>query len=317
MFRRGFATFTQAAVDEMKRVRRMPTSQPGLSTVARAVRWTLGLSAIGGFGFAVYDFSQDSSILREPLKKLADDADKLLSGVTPYDWVRKQVSDVDEYIHRPISKKLLPDLPPPPPGYVNKPTLIVGVEGVLVIPVYERGRGFRYQKRPNVDLFLSEMSKYYEVVFFSSDTVMSVAPILEKLNHGPFASGMLFRDALDVVGEKVYVKDLSNLNRDLSRTVLVDADLNAWQRQPENAIGCSWWEGDLNDNQLQELSYYLRSLALQPGDLRKTMGPGKTPEQRMADASRFAEIVRKREIEIAEEKKRQQQRAQKSIFARH
>jgi import inner membrane translocase subunit TIM50 len=306
--------------EAIRAARRLASAQPGLAPLTRAIRWGLGLSLVGGSTFAAYDLSQpdSKSFLRAPLNSFRTQANSMLGQFSWYQSMVQKVADVDAYMHRPVSKKLLPDLPTPPPGYVNRPTLVLGVEGVLLYPKYERGRGFRYQKRPNVDYFLSELSKQYEVVLFSSEPMMNISHVLERLDPNHFAAAMLFRDGCDIVADKVFIKDLANLNRDLGRTILVDCDPNAFKRQPENAIAVQFWDGDLDDNQLFNLLYYLKALSkLPPGtDVRKVMG-AQDPQARLQLALQFAENAKKKEAELAEEKKKQQQRASKSIFARN
>ena len=45
----------------------------------------------------------------------------------------------------------------------------------------------------------------------------------------------LYRDSTQYIDGK-HVRDLSKLNRDLSKVLLVSADPDAWTLQPENAV---------------------------------------------------------------------------------
>ena len=56
------------------------------------------------------------------------------------------------------------------------------------------------------------------------------------------------------------VQDLTNLNRGLSRVIVIDTDSKSIQLQPENGLIMKKWTGDLHDNIL-ELGKFLISKA--------------------------------------------------------
>ena len=56
------------------------------------------------------------------------------------------------------------------------------------------------------------------------------------------------------------VQDLTNLNRGLSRVIVIDTDSKSIQLQPENGLITKKWTGDLHDNIL-ELGKFLISKA--------------------------------------------------------
>lgn len=287
------------------------------------MRYTVWGSLAAGSVFAAVDLSRDGSrsVMREPLARVQTAVDETLAPFGVYQHLRTNYRDLMDYLYKPSSKKLLPDLPPPPPGYVNKPTLVVGMEGVLLATKYERGRGFRYQKRPYMDAFLADLSQYYEIVVFSGDSMMTVQQVVEKLDPHQFVFMFLFKDAGETVKEGV-IKDLSNLNRDLSRLVMVDCDPVAFQRQPGNAVQVKWWTGDLGDNELADLSAFLKHVALSASrtgsDVRQylqQMG-GDSPGARLEAAHAFAEKRREAEAAAALDRQRQHERASKSIWGR-
>ena len=62
-----------------------------------------------------------------------------------------------------------------------------------------------------------------------------------------------------------HIKDLSRINRDISRVIIVDDDPECFSLQPENAIPISKWEGDRKDTALRDLTSFIEcEFALQP-----------------------------------------------------
>jgi len=54
-----------------------------------------------------------------------------------------------------------------------------------------------------------------------------------------------------------YIKDLSYLNRDLKKVIIIDKDPRYLKKQPNNAIYLSEFKGDMADNELYELLPFL------------------------------------------------------------
>ncbi|VDP77855.1 unnamed protein product [Schistosoma mattheei] len=78
--------------------------------------------------------------------------------------------------------------------------------------------------------------------------------------QGQFIHFRLFREATRYKGGK-HIKDLSCLNRDLSRVVFVDWDPAAAQLQPRNSLIIKRWDGDESDRELIDLAAFLRMCA--------------------------------------------------------
>lgn len=70
----------------------------------------------------------------------------------------------------------------------------------------------------------------------------------------------LYRE-MTVYEDGGYVKDLSYLNRDLKKVVVVDSDAHHVKKQPENAIVLPKWTGDPRDTTLIDLIPFLENLA--------------------------------------------------------
>lgn len=162
------------------------------------------------------------------------------------------------YYKDPITKKLLPDahlMDPNMPPY----TLVLGLEDVLVHSNWSREHGWRIAKRPGLDYFIKYLSPYYELVIFSSQPSFTVDQIHRKID--PYQMIYPLPREMTVYEDGGYVKDLSYLNRDLKKVVMVDADTHAVKNQPENAIVLSKWNGDPKDTTLIDLIPFLENLA--------------------------------------------------------
>jgi len=58
----------------------------------------------------------------------------------------------------------------------------------------------------------------------------------------------------------VFVKDLSRIGRDLSKTIIVDNVAENFQLQPDNGIFIKSWFDDQNDTALSELAPLLKQI---------------------------------------------------------
>ncbi|KAF9496368.1 NIF-domain-containing protein [Pleurotus eryngii] len=165
-----------------------------------------------------------------------------------------------DYFNKPAWPELLPARLPPPHG---KPyTLLVSLDDLLVTSTWDRQHGWRTAKRPGVDYFLAYISQFYEVVIFTTQYHYTAMPILEKLDkYNFFITHKLFRDATRSINGKI-VKDLSYLNRDLSKVVLLDTHEDHISTHPENSILLPKWTGDPKDKGLVSMIPFLESLAI-------------------------------------------------------
>ncbi|GKE60195.1 Dullard phosphatase domain containing protein, eukaryotic, partial [Tanacetum coccineum] len=109
-------------------------------------------------------------------------------------------------------------------------------------------------ERPFVDEFLQYLSQNnFEVVIFTAGTEEYASPVLDRLDPNGFISHRFYRDSCKLVDGKYYVKDLSNLGRDLKNVVIVDDKPISYELQPENGIPIKRFVDDLQDNELKKL----------------------------------------------------------------
>lgn len=160
------------------------------------------------------------------------------------------------FIKEPSREKLLPD-PLKEPYYQPKYTLVVELTGVLVHPDWTYGTGWRFKKRPAVEYFLSQVGyPNFEVVIYTNEQGLTAMPIIENLDPQQMIMWKLFRDATKYE-QGHHIKDLSKLNRDLSKVIFLEWDPNGFQLQPENALRVPKWEGDDSDTALVDLAQLL------------------------------------------------------------
>jgi len=70
----------------------------------------------------------------------------------------------------------------------------------------------------------------------------------------------------------IFVKDLSRIGRDLSRTIIVDNVAENFQLQPDNGIFIKSWFDDMSDTALSELAPLLKEIVKkQVNDVRDAL----------------------------------------------
>ncbi|CCE64704.1 hypothetical protein TPHA_0I02000 [Tetrapisispora phaffii CBS 4417] len=177
-----------------------------------------------------------------------------------YQRFKARLNSTFSYFQDPPFPDLLP--PPPPPPYQRPLTLVLTLEDFLVHSEWDQKHGWRTAKRPGTDYFLGYLSQYYEIVLFSSNYMMYSEKIAEKLDpiHA-FVSYNLYKEHC-VYKEGTHIKDLSKLNRDLDKVLIIDCDPNNYKFQPENAIPVKPWNGQADD-ELLKLIPFLEYLATQ------------------------------------------------------
>ncbi|KAK9479892.1 Tim50p [Lipomyces japonicus] len=216
------------------------------------------------------------------------------NGYSPdlvYNRFKERLSGIFSFYTGPAFE---PELPPVPEEYRRPLTLILGLEDVLTHSEWTMKDGWKTYKRPGLDYFLGYLSQYYEIVIFSSDYASNAERIIMKLDpYHAYISGALFRESTHYVEGKV-VKDISKLNRDLSKVVTIDSEPAAFSRQPENTIPLTKWTGDKSDTELVELIPLLEFFAT--SDVKDVRTVLKTFE----DSNNYIEEYARREQQLRE-----------------
>lgn len=180
-------------------------------------------------------------------------------------WITEQVAYACSPFTEPSREKLLPDWPPEflniSPDVPCPHTLVIDLEDTLVHATWDRKYGWRHAKRPGAEAFLREMTKYYEIVIFTSNIAGVADPVLLALDKDGCAMHRLYRDATKFV-RGTHCKDISRFNRDPRKIVVLDDNARAVQLQPENAIIIKPFvdAADKADNALEDITPFLAAI---------------------------------------------------------
>ncbi|KAL4399752.1 mitochondrial inner membrane protein required for protein import [Malassezia pachydermatis] len=183
-------------------------------------------------------------------------------------WLRIQA--LREGVNKPVWDVLLPD--PLPYPYSRPYTLVVDLDQLLVASSWSTSHGWRTAKRPGLDYFLGYLSQWYEIVLFTTQPFYIVEKVIEKLDPDRrYIAYQLFRESCRTHNGKL-VKDISHLNRDLRKVIVLDINPEHVSMQPENAIVLEPWKGDKNDRDLLGLIPFLDAIGIYGvSDVRTTL----------------------------------------------
>ena len=141
----------------------------------------------------------------------------------------------------------------------------------LKLPVHMENREFQVYVavRPGTPEFLQEMSKYYELVIFTASLSKYANPLMDILDPDGLCTARLFREHCQYI-DQTYMKDMSKLGRRIEDVILIDNSPNSYKLQPENALPCTSWYDDLDDNELYVYMPLLKGLSTVP-DVRQVL----------------------------------------------
>ena len=146
-----------------------------------------------------------------------------------------------------ITKNLItiPYLPP-----INKKqyTLVLDLDETLVHYVEDEEHPF-VQVRPYAAYFLEQMGKYFEIVIFTAAAEDYADLVLDELDKNNSISYRLYRRHTKP-NKGAFLKDLSKLGRDITKTCIIDNNKDNFELQPQNGLHISTFIGEQNDNEL-------------------------------------------------------------------
>ncbi|KAK6076467.1 mitochondrial import inner membrane translocase [Seiridium cupressi] len=245
----------------------LPASAYVSSTEKRRNKWAnrMYLSALvmglGSVAWLGRDWDEDEAAAHTEIP----------NGWSPNLWwtrARTRLNESLSYYHEPAFEKLLPD---PDPMFERPYTLCISLEDMLIHSEWTREHGWRIAKRPGADYFLHYLSQYYELVLFTTVPFAMGEPLVRKLDPYRFIVWPLFREATKYKDGEI-VKDLSYLNRDLSKVIMIDSNAQHVRNQPENAIVLPKWTGDPKDKDLVALIPFLEYIhTMQYKDVREVL----------------------------------------------
>ncbi|KFH46413.1 Phosphatase-like protein [Hapsidospora chrysogenum ATCC 11550] len=166
-------------------------------------------------------------------------------------------------------------LPPIAPEHKGRKCLVLDLDETLVhssfkilhqadftIPVEIEGNYHNVYviKRPGVDEFMKRVGELYEVVVFTASVSKYGDPLLDQLDIHNVVHHRLFRESC-YNHQGNYVKDLSQIGRELKDTIIIDNSPTSYIFHPQHAVPISSWFSDAHDNELLDLIPVLEDLA--------------------------------------------------------
>ncbi|KAI9281840.1 HAD-like domain-containing protein [Sporodiniella umbellata] len=132
-------------------------------------------------------------------------------------------------------------------------------------------------KRPGVDEFMRKMGEKYEIVVFTASLAKYADPVLDILDVHKVVKHRLFRESC-CNHKGTYVKDLSQLGRDLLSTLILDNSPASYLFHTSNAVPVSTWFNDPHDTELTDLVAFLDDLTV-VDDVQVVLDSSFTPSQ--------------------------------------
>jgi len=177
-----------------------------------------------------------------------------------YRRLKNKIFTTKKAIEEPFSDKLLPD-PLEPPYHQPKYTVILELTGLLVNSDWTHKHGWRFQKRPGLDIFLAQIGyPNFEVVVWTVENAMTFYPIINGMDpQNQYIMYRLFRDATRFKNG-THTKDLYSLNRDLKKVIVIDWNEKTTAETPENSLVLPKWTGENSDRALISLAQFLQEI---------------------------------------------------------
>ncbi|XP_064158018.1 mitochondrial import inner membrane translocase subunit TIM50 [Anguilla rostrata] len=275
---------------------------------AYAKKVVLRLAGLMGLGSAVgmvYIFGSNS--VDEQGNKIPDEFDSDVPVIQQLKRTFKYFQDYRQMIIEPTSPKLLPDSLKEP--YYQPPyTLVLELTDVLLHPEWSLATGWRFKKRPGIEYLFQQLAPLYEIVIFTAETGMTAYPLIDSIDPQGFVMYRLFRDATRYM-EGHHVKDVSCLNRDTSKVIVVDCKREAFSLQPFNGMALRKWDGNSEDRTLYDLATFLKTIAVSGVEDVRTVLENYAHEEDPIEAfkRRQAQLAEEEEQRLAELSKQKKQ----------
>jgi Dullard-like phosphatase family protein len=158
-------------------------------------------------------------------------------------------------------------------NYYRKKILVLDLDGTLIhcsplyhatgLPMKVYGETLYLVKRPYVDQFLEAVSKLYDLAVFTASTEEYADKVIEllKLSHRIPIERRYYRNNCMRETTGKYIKDLTLVDRDLSKVILMDNNPCCFKLQPRNGLAITTWVGRGSDSELIKAEILLKSIS--------------------------------------------------------
>ncbi|RMD42496.1 hypothetical protein DV735_g2584, partial [Chaetothyriales sp. CBS 134920] len=144
---------------------------------------------------------------------------------------------------------------PTTPGQAAAPSQVIGPQHPILYYVH---------KRPHCDEFLKKVCKWYKLVIFTASVQEYADPVIDWLElERKYFAGRFYRQHCTLRND-AYIKDLSLIEPDLRKVIILDNSPVSYVFHPHNAIPIEGWISDPSDNDLLHLIPLLEALQYVP-----------------------------------------------------
>ncbi|CDR43638.1 CYFA0S12e02784g1_1 [Cyberlindnera fabianii] len=117
------------------------------------------------------------------------------------------------------------------------------------------------QKRPYCDMFLKQVSKWFNLIIFTASVKEYADPVIDLLEtEKKYFSQRYYRDHCTLREGQGYIKDLTTVDRNLNHVIIVDNSPISYALHENNAVSVEGWISDSTDTDLLNLIPVLYSL---------------------------------------------------------
>ena len=232
----------------------------------------------------IQDSEESTERKRSNSQRKYQKAPDIITQVKPNSFIQPPNPHQSAFTPTNRSYKLNPQklLLPPKPHNLTKKTLILDLDETLVhssFTPFEKNdivlnvdfEGVMYNiyvlVRPDAELFIKTVGKYFELVIFTASISKYASPLLDILDKEKNIKHRLYRDQCTFING-IYIKDLKKCNRSLKDLIIVDNSPIAYTFDSDNGLPIKTWIEDPEDNELMKLVPILEFLS-KTKDVRK------------------------------------------------
>ena len=156
----------------------------------------------------------------------------------------------------------------PPPENPDRITIVLDLDETLVHSSFVeiKNPDFRFMLnaypnpvpvyvliRPHATEFLEKLAEKFELIIFTASNQTYADYVIDQIDPNHVVSYRLYKESCsDLNGATV--KDLSLLNRELKRLIIIDNSKMASLLHPYNAVSVETWTDDKNDHELLDIA---------------------------------------------------------------